>query len=117
MNDWKKVSAELTRRFLAALPNDPRVERRQMFGCPCAFVHGNMFAGLHEDRLIVRIPDEAMHRPCVIMGRTMKQYAAFDDAPSLSDASLAQWIARALVHAAALPAKVKKPRSAAKRKA
>ena len=51
---WKKVPAELARRFEAALPEAEGVERRQMFGCPCAFVNGNMFAGLHEDRLILR---------------------------------------------------------------
>jgi len=78
MSAWKKVPAELARRFEAALPEAEGVERRQMFGCPCAFVNGNMFAGLHEDRLILRIPDEATSRPCVMMGRTMKQYAAID---------------------------------------
>lgn len=57
MTTWKKVPGELAEKFLAALPDDPRVDRWEMFGCPCAFVEGNMFAGLHEDRLIVRLPN------------------------------------------------------------
>ena len=105
MTTWKKVPGELAEKFLAALPDDPRVDRRQMFGCPCAFVEGNMFAGLHEDRLIVRLPNEAAKRPCLIMGLTMKQYAAFDDATALDKAALTRWIARALDYVATLPPK------------
>lgn len=115
MTTWKKAPGELAEKFLAALPDDQRVERRQMFGYPCAFVGGNMFTGLHEDRLIVRLPSEAAKRPCVIMGRTMKQYAAFDNASALGKAAMARWIARALDYAATLPPKPTKPPKKAKK--
>jgi len=49
MTTWKKVPAELAAAFDAALPPAVDVERRKMFGCPTAFVNGNLFAGLHED--------------------------------------------------------------------
>lgn len=62
MAQWKKVPPELSKRFDAALPAAADVQRRQMFGCPCAFVNGNMFAGLHENRLLVRAPEEAAKR-------------------------------------------------------
>ena len=114
MTDWEKVTPELATRFLAALPDAANVERRQMFGCPCAFVNGNMFAGLHEDRLIVRLPEEAALRPCVIMGRTMKQYALFPDAAQLTPKAMAQWIRRGHAFTSTLPAKVKKVATAAK---
>lgn len=104
---WKHVPAELAERFLAALPDEADVQRRQMFGCPCAFVNGNMFAGLHEDRLLVRLPDEAARRPAVIMGRTMKQYALFADALTLAPKPMAQWIRRAYDATRQLPPKVK----------
>ena len=110
MTAWKKVPAELARRFDDALPAAVDVERRQMFGCPCAFVNGNMFAGLHEDRLILRIPDEAANHPCVMMGRTMKQYAAIDHALKLDTHAFARWIERAWLHTRELPPKVKRPR-------
>jgi TfoX/Sxy family transcriptional regulator of competence genes len=106
---WKHVPAELAERFLAALPDEDDVQRRQMFGCPCAFVNGNMFAGLHEDRLLVRLPDEAAKRPAVIMGRTMKQYALFADAVTLARAPMAEWIRRAYAATRQLPPKLKAP--------
>jgi hypothetical protein len=46
MNTWKKVFEELATRFDATLPKAADVERRKMFGCPAAFVTGNLFAGL-----------------------------------------------------------------------
>ena len=107
---WKRVPAELAERFLAALPDETDVQRRQMFGCPCAFVNGNMFTGLHEDRLLVRVPDEAARRPAVIMGRTMKQYALFADALTLAPEAMAQWIRRAYDATRQLPPKSKAPR-------
>ncbi len=42
MGAWKKSSAKLIAAFDASLPVDPRVERRSMFGYPCAFTGGNM---------------------------------------------------------------------------
>lgn len=85
-----------------------------MFGCPCAFVNGNMFAGLQEDRLIVRLPGEAAGRPCVIMGRTMKQYAPFPEAVRLTPEAMAQWVQRGHAFTQALPAKMKKAAKSAK---
>ena len=117
MDPWQKVPAELAARFDAALPAAADVQRRQMFGCPCAFVNNNMFAGLHQDRLIVRAPDEAARRPCVIMGRTMKQYAMLADALALSPDAFADWVARGYRFTRALPPKVAKARRVATKRA
>lgn len=59
---WQKSSPELIARFDACLPDDPLVERRQMFGYPCAFVNGNMFVGLHEQNLIMRLDEAGRER-------------------------------------------------------
>ena len=32
-------------------------ERRKMFGYPCAFVAGNLFTGLHQENVIVRLAE------------------------------------------------------------
>ncbi|MFZ2649700.1 MAG: TfoX/Sxy family protein [Burkholderiaceae bacterium] len=114
MNDWKKVPPELIARFDAALPQAADVQRRQMFGCPCAFVNGNMFAGLHEDRLMVRVPDEAAAHPAVIMGRTMKEYALLSNAVALNANAMSAWIERGYRFTRALPAKVAKAAKPAK---
>ena len=107
---WKKVTPALVEFFDACLPRAGGVERRQMFGCPCAFVNGNMFAGLHEDRLVVRLPSEAARLPCVIMGRTMKQYALIADAVVLTPKAMKGWIQRGYVFARTLPPKAAKPK-------
>lgn len=109
MNEWKQVRPELAARFLAVLPDAADVERRKMFGCPCAFVNGNMFAGLHEDRLLVRLPDEAAGRPCVIMGRTMRQYALFPNALELAPKAFSDWLKRSYELTRSLAPKPAKP--------
>jgi TfoX/Sxy family transcriptional regulator of competence genes len=117
---FAKFSPELAAAFDAALPDDPRVERRRMFGCPCAFVQGQMFAGTHEHRLIVRVPAEAPQRPFSVMGRTMREYAAFEQPLAMRPAERAAWVKRGFDYAAGLPpkpaklAKLAKPAKAAK---
>jgi len=114
MSKWKKVPAALAERFEQCLPASPAVERRKMFGCPCAFVNGNMFAGLHETRLIARVPEEAAARPFVVMGRTMREYAAIEDALQREPRELKKWIARAFTYAQALQRKQPKQKKSAR---
>jgi len=42
--------------FEAVFPGSPAVAR-QMFGYPAGFVNGNMFMGLHQENLVLRLPD------------------------------------------------------------
>lgn len=114
MSTWTKVSADLADAFDVALPRSPLVERRQMFGCPCAFVSGQMFAAVHQERLLVRLPDEALTRPCLMMGRTMKEYAAFDGALDLDAGEMKTWVALGFAYAQTLPPKAPKPTKASK---
>lgn len=112
--------------FDASLPGDERVERRKMFGCPCAFVNGNMFAGVHEDKLIVRLPPEERERsveegraqPCEIMGRVMREYVLLPDPLERKAGELRGWIERAFAYASELsPKQPKEPKKKAARKA
>ena len=86
-----------------------------MFGCPCAFIHGHMFTGVHEDRLIVRVPEAAAAQPFAPMGRAMKEYAALEGALDLPPQELREWVRRAFDYASALPPKA--PAAAAKKRA
>jgi len=114
---WKKSSEELVERFYAALPDDVRVERRKMFGYPCAFVNGNMFTGLHEERMIVRLPEEAREKllarkgaaPFEALGRVMREYVVLPSATKAAER--AAWVQQAFGYAAALPPKKKKGRA------
>lgn len=114
---WNKSSAQLAETFQAAVPDGPGVERRQMFGYPCAFVNGNMFTGLHEERLIVRLPEQqraellaldgaAVFEP--MKGRPMREYVVVPPAILDDETTLRTWMRRARDYAASLPAKVKK---------
>jgi len=111
---WSKPSKYLVDVFEGALPHDPSIERRQLFGCPCAFVNGNMFAGLHQKGLAIRLPqnerEELMKDPEAVAfepqpGRFMREYVVLP--PSIvNDASRLQyWMARALEYTSTRPHK------------
>jgi TfoX/Sxy family transcriptional regulator of competence genes len=121
---WTKSPEALVASFDAVLPRDSRIERRSMFGYPCAFVNGNMFTGLHQDSLIVRLdaadrakllalPGARVFEP--MPGRPMQAYVVVPPAIVAERGALAGWIKRSLEHAASLPAKAKKATTAAKK--
>ncbi|MFN7990854.1 MAG: TfoX/Sxy family protein [Candidatus Micrarchaeia archaeon] len=66
-----KASAEIMKLFDSLLPDDPRVERRKMFGYPCAFVNKNMFCGVFGDAIMARLPEG---RREVLLGKGWKQF-------------------------------------------
>jgi TfoX/Sxy family transcriptional regulator of competence genes len=110
---WRKPPADLVARFDAALPDDPACERRQMFGCPAAFVNRNMFAALHQSDVIVRLAADARAalqrgggrpfepRP----GRVMREYLTLPAAAVADARTLRRWLATAFAYAGALPPK------------
>jgi TfoX/Sxy family transcriptional regulator of competence genes len=110
---WKKSPPQLVETFHGALPDDPRVERRTMFGCPCAFVRGNMFTGLHQESMILRLPEaERAAMPGArpfepLPGRFMREYVVVPPAILASGPELKAWAGKALAYAASLPPKKK----------
>lgn len=122
---WQKPTPALVERFTACLPEDQGVERRKMFGYPCAFVNGNMFAGLHEQNLVLRLDQVgrehviANHRaqPFVVMGKTMREYVVIGHAQARPASEVSALIAAALAYARTLPAKQPKRPPARKRAA
>jgi TfoX/Sxy family transcriptional regulator of competence genes len=92
-----------------------------MFGYPCAFVAGNLFAGLHQESVIVRLTESeraagmAELGACKLEpmpGRPMREYIAVPKAELKGTRQLSVWLQRALDYAASLPAKERKPRRA-----
>lgn len=121
---WKKSPARLVAAFDAVLPRDQRVERRAMFGYPCAFVNRNMFAGLHEEALFVRLDRDgrerliSLHdaRPFEPMkGRVMREYVVVPELLVGKPRELVGVIANAFQYAAGLPPK--RPRAASAKRA
>jgi TfoX/Sxy family transcriptional regulator of competence genes len=120
---WKKAPESLVLRFGQALPKDPAIERRSMFGYPCAFFHGHMFCGLFEDQFIVRLPDaerEAfLKQPGAkvfepMPGRPMKEYVLIPPAVVEREALLGGWLRQSLDYVGGLPPRAKKPKKVAR---
>jgi TfoX/Sxy family transcriptional regulator of competence genes len=101
-------------------------EARRMFGCPCGFLHGNLFTGLFEDKLFVRLAEadraallaEEGAQPFDPMGgRPMREYVVV---PGMwlegdDDDKLRDWMMKAARYARTLP--LKPGRSSGKRPA
>lgn len=121
----KKSSPALAAHFDKSLPDDPRAQRRQMFGYPAAFANGNMFAGLFEETCVVKLPEAERETlrsrhggtPFEPMpGRPMKAFTVLPEAILRDGKAFTAWLTRGLAYAAALPPKAKKAaRKAAKR--
>src|SRR5262245_11627632 len=115
---WVKVPPEHHPLFHAALPKDPRVETRLMFGGVAASVNGHIFAGLFGRSTMLWLDDADRARALALEGagpfdpmgdgrarsdKVMLPEAMMDDAPELRS-----WIKRAFDAASKLPPKAAK---------
>ena len=108
-----KATDEDKERFQRLVPNDAAVEVKPMFGNLGAFVNGNMFMGLFGSSIGLKLRDDDQAQllaepgagPFGPEGRPMRGYVALPH--GWSPRKAAPWTARALNHAAALPAKRK----------
>lgn len=85
-----------------------------MFGSPTFFVTGNMFAGVHEDTVIMRLPETDRSKisslypevkPFTPMGRPMKEYVAVPENIVRNYNVFDEWLGRSFDFARSLPAK------------
>jgi TfoX/Sxy family transcriptional regulator of competence genes len=116
--NWRKAPESLAQAFEAALPADAAVAKRKMFGYPAAFVNGNMFAGVHQEDIVVRLPAE--RRSAAIEsgarqfepmpGRPMREYVVLSEGSIADGGELSRWLDEAFRFVAAMPAKEAKPR-------
>lgn len=120
---FRKSPPELVAAFERAFPADPRAERRAMFGYPAGFVNGNMFAGLHQESFVVRLPEEQreelLREPGAgpfepMPGRPMREYVALPPAMTADAKTAGAWVRRAFDYVAALPPKPAKKAAAKK---
>jgi hypothetical protein len=113
---WTKIPPEHHPLFLAALPDDPRVETMKLFGGIAARINGNVFAGLFGRSTMIWLPEAERAEALALEGaayfdpmgdgrksdKVMLPELMMDEADELR-----AWIARAFEAAAALPPKVK----------
>ena len=122
---WKKASLEL-RELLAEAAAPFVSQRKMMFGSPVHVLGGNMFTGVHQDSIFVRLPEEdrdalleeydeaAPFEP--MPGRAMKEYMVLPEAVINDPQELHRWLERAHRFAASLPPKQPKARAAKRKK-
>lgn len=117
---WKKVPPELIETFHDVIPDDPRSELKKMFGCPCCFAGGNLFTGVHQETLFVRLPpgerEELLAEPGAsqfepLAGRKMREYVVVPRRLYTDRDALRQWVARGFAYALSLPVKESKQKS------
>jgi TfoX/Sxy family transcriptional regulator of competence genes len=111
---WRKAPESLVALFDEVAPRDAPAQRRQMFGYPAVFVNGNLFAGLHQEHLMLRLPDaeraEFLALPGALPfepmpGRPMKEYVVAPAALLGDPDGLRAWLDRAMRYAVTLPPK------------
>jgi len=120
---WKKANPALIEMLEEAVRNYD-CDRRVMFGSPTFFVNGNMFAGVHEDTIILRLSEKDQQevfaeydevKPFTPMaGRPMKEYAGLPESIAASGEVFGKWLGRSYRYAASL--KPKEPRRTKKKK-
>jgi TfoX/Sxy family transcriptional regulator of competence genes len=120
---WEKADSGLISLLEKSLA-DYSCDRKFMFGSPTFFINNNMFAGVHQRAIILRLsePDRgeiatahAQAKPFEPMpGRIMKEYVALPEALCKNDMVFQEWLDRAYRYTRSLPPK--EPKRRAKRK-
>ena len=111
--------------FDSAFPTDVRAIRKQMFGMPAGFVNGNMFMGVWDDGVLLRLDDDTLSKvrglPGVgsfapMEGRPWKDYALVSAGRWGEAQELNVWVRKALEHTAKMPAKSATPKKGGRTK-
>jgi TfoX/Sxy family transcriptional regulator of competence genes len=121
MSPWAKPNETLVKlldEVVGGIEVDGPVDYRPMFGCPAYFTGGNLFAGVWQETMMLRLSEDdraevkaAGGVPFEPMpGRAMKEYVALPPAMMAEPAVVAVWVGKAAAYAASLPPKEKKPR-------
>ena len=107
---WDEKLAERVR---AVVEGRDDINEKPMFGGLCMLAHGNMFAGIQGETLMVRVGkeahDEAMGKPHArimdFSGRPMRGYVYVDPPGIATEAQLREWVELSLAFVDTLPAK------------
>ena len=124
MKKWEPAPREAVKAFEAATSGLAGVEPRKMFGYSCVFAKGNMFAGLHEAGMVLRLSDEERAEFLRLKGaeqfepmpgRVMREYVVVPSELLNSPDQLREWVEKSLGYVSSLPAKARKGSGASKR--
>jgi len=112
--EWKKAPQELVD-FIMDKMKDKNCDYKKMFGYPAYFFNGNMFVGVHGDKLFLRlsVADTAeIKKDCPSVtafepmpGRAMKGYVVLPKSLYSDNKAFNDWLGKSMKYAAELPPK------------
>ncbi len=116
MEKWRKPDERVIETYESIASKLVGIEQRRMFGCPCAFIKGNMFFGVFQDQLFLRLGDEQREilgksfslQSFTPMGRAMKAYITIPVELLADTPQLIKLVHMGVEHTLTLPQKVKK---------
>ncbi len=117
MKKWKPAPRKAVAAFEKTAFGLPGAEPRKMFGYSCVFAKGNMFAGLHEAGMVLRLPEEQRSEFLRLKGakqfepmpgRVMREYVVVPKVLLDSPEQLRTWAEKSLAYVSSLPAKPKR---------
>jgi len=124
---WVKVPPEHHPLFIAALPDDPRIETMHMFGGIAAKVHGNIFAGLFGLSTMVYLEEPERTQALALKGaapfdpmgngRVRSDKVMLPEPMMRQPKELKKWLARAFDAVVDLPPKGEKTKKAPAKRA
>jgi hypothetical protein len=114
---WTKTPPENHELFRAALPRDPRIAQKKMFGCLVGMVNGRMYAATFGRSVFIRLSPDDRAEALGLDGAEIwdprglggeRETVFFPETIMDEREELRDWLARGLAYSASLPAK-KKP--------
>ena len=120
---WKKPSQELMS-LLDTMLQPYDCTPKKMFGSPTYFVNNNMFTGVHEDTIFIRLseedrkaiqkedPDSEHFEP--LEGKKMREYMTLSEEICRDIPKLEKWLERSFLFVSSLPLKLPKKRKVMK---
>jgi TfoX/Sxy family transcriptional regulator of competence genes len=121
MPKWTKAPEALVDQFNQLITGLPETESRKMFGYPCAFSSNQMFFGVFQSNLFLRLSESdrktfiekfrtKLFEP--MPGRPMREYALVPELLLNTPAELKTWIEKSRIYVSQLPVKPQKAKKA-----
>jgi TfoX/Sxy family transcriptional regulator of competence genes len=113
---WRPAPDELIQLFNEALKTFSEAQLRKTFGYPSATNNGNVFAGLHQESMILKLlaghrseSQKKGARPFETMpGRTMGEFVVVTESVLESKGELNTWLIKSFEYVKSLPPKKRK---------
>jgi TfoX/Sxy family transcriptional regulator of competence genes len=115
--EWKEAPEALVQ-FLGKKMKSVNCDYRKMFGYPAYFINGNMFAGVHGDKLFIRLSESEVEEiikarlnvTCFepMPGRAMTGYVVLPKSVYSDERLFDKLLEKSIKYVSALPPKQKK---------